>query len=302
MMISVVIPFYNESETISETIYALKTQTVLPNEVIFIDSGSTDKTVEILKKHIIKTKEFIMKVIYSGKMSPSTSINLGIKSARNNMIMYIDCGLFIPNDWIESQSRLYKYSEIDLVSGKIFTKGQNLVDKSFIAHTYGYMNSRPCLTGSLFNREILKRTGILIDGVRAGYDTDFVKKIEENNMTRVINDINLEYYGINYADKFEKGFCKIVSYSKSSRFIESDNKPFLYIIFLLLGFLSIVYKVFTIYLSLYIIIRGFIVPLYKSNALELIKNFKLFLILPITAMVYDIARISGYLEAYIHRK
>ena len=52
MTISVVIPFYNESESIHRTLFCIDNQEFPPSEVIFVDSGSTDNTVEIIKTHI----------------------------------------------------------------------------------------------------------------------------------------------------------------------------------------------------------------------------------------------------------
>lgn len=298
MMISVILPFYNENGTIQKTIDCLKSQTTLPAEVLFVDSGSNDDTAQIIKDNINTTQEFSLILMYSGKMSPSSSINLGIKSAKHNMVMYIDCGLHIPENWIESQINKYQDSSSDLISGKIFTKGINNIDKSFIAHTYGYMNSTPCLTGSLFDRNIIHKTGEFIENVRAGYDTHFIKKIKNNKLSRVINNVNLEYYGTNYADNFLKGFKKVALYSKSSSLIESDNKPIYYFVFVLLGLISIKIDLFCLFVLLYIILRGLLFPIYKSDTLQLFKEIKLILILPLTAVVYDMARMVGYLESY----
>ncbi len=299
MRISVILPFYNESSTIQKTIECLKDQTRLPDEVLFIDSGSNDDTSCIIQDNINTIQEFSLRIIYSGKMSPSSSINLGIKSAKHTMIMYLDCGLYIPKNWIESQITKYKDTTSDIISGKIYTKGTNNIDKSFIAHTYGYMNSSPCLTGSLFDKNIIDKTGDFIENIRAGYDTHFIKKIKSNKLSREINNISLEYYGTNYADNFLRGFKKVVLYSKSSIHVESDNKPIYYLVFASLGILSIIIDMFYSFILLYVFIRGFFVPMYKSNTACLLKEIKLILILPLTAIVYDMARMRGYLESYI---
>jgi len=48
--ISIIIPTLNGESTIGKLIESLKKQTIKPYEFIVIDSGSTDKTIEILKK------------------------------------------------------------------------------------------------------------------------------------------------------------------------------------------------------------------------------------------------------------
>ena len=129
MKISIILPFYNEAETIGLTLNNLQNQTLQADEIIFVDSGSTDDSVETIKKYIIRSGRKNIRLLDSGKMSPSSSVNVGIKAAKNNMIMYMDCGLEIPSKWIESQVNLYEIKKPDIVSGKIYTYGVNNIDK-----------------------------------------------------------------------------------------------------------------------------------------------------------------------------
>ena len=102
MSIVVIIPYYNESETIVETLDSIALQTKSPDSIILVNSGCTDKTSEIIDNWVIKNQRVNIKNLFSGKMSPSSSINLGIKSSVEDVIAYVDCGLKIPSDWIET--------------------------------------------------------------------------------------------------------------------------------------------------------------------------------------------------------
>ena len=54
-MISIVIPSRNDDiEVFQKTINAIKNQTVLPKEIIIVDSGSTDSTLSIAEKYQAK--------------------------------------------------------------------------------------------------------------------------------------------------------------------------------------------------------------------------------------------------------
>ena len=63
--ISVVIPYYNESKTISATLHLIANQTFKPKEIIFVNSSSTDNTSEIIdswmknQKHIKLLQEIV---------------------------------------------------------------------------------------------------------------------------------------------------------------------------------------------------------------------------------------------------
>ena len=130
MSVVVIVPYYNESKIIKKTLDSINNQITKPNSVMLVDSGSTDKTSEIINEWIDKSKTKLFKNIYSGEMSPSSSINLGIKSSEEKIIAYIDCGLDIPSNWLESSLNQMNKNNSDMVSIRIFTAGKTIIDKS----------------------------------------------------------------------------------------------------------------------------------------------------------------------------
>ena len=141
-------PFYNEESTIEDTLEALYAQTYQPDEVLLVDSGSIDNTSKIIDKWINIKGTTIYKIIFDGNMSPSSSINKGIKNSTNELIAYIDCGLKIPRKWIEENLIYMKKNNIDIVSNCIYTVGENIIDKSFISQTTGMPLSLVCQISS----------------------------------------------------------------------------------------------------------------------------------------------------------
>ncbi len=239
-------------------------------------------------------------------MYPSNSINMGINETRNNMIMYMDCGLFIPNNWIESQIKEYKSNKADIVSGKIFTYGTNIIDKCFVSHTYGFKNKCICLTGSLINKNIFEKTGLFIEDCRAGYDVDFANKVKMAGFSRAINDnVQLEYYGTNYSDTVRDGYKKVKLYSKSAWKAYGDKKPYIYssVILIMIGILFTFPIIYTFLITLfYIFVRGYIIPFLKSKNIYKEKNIKLLIMLPMIGLIFDLARINGYIDGLLQNK
>ena len=300
MKISIILPFYNEEKTIGLTIECLRSQSLIANEIIFVDSGSDDNTVKIINEAATKHPSLHIKILFSGKMSPSSSVNLGIKKSINNMIIYMDCGLDIPPDWLESQAASYNKKKADIISGRIYTEGMNIVDKCFIAHTYGFRNKCICLTGSLMNKLIFKDIGYFIENCRAGYDIDFINKARQKSLTRSINkDVCLRYFGINFAANIRDGYNKIKLYSKSGWNAYGDRKPYLYFLMLIISLLIIYFSQVIYIMTLitsYLMIRGYVIPFYKSKTVFEAMSIKFFTMLPVTALLFDIARINGYTE------
>jgi len=298
MNISVIIPYYNESETILLTLRSIESQNHQPNEVLLIDSGSTDNTSDIINKWIKKNEVSIYKNLYSGKMSPSSSINKGIRTSKNKLIAYVDCGLEIPINWLSSNYKLMKEDARDIVSTVIYTAGENIVDQSFISQTYGYKNKTVCLPGSLINKDVFDKTGNLLESVRAGYDIDFINKLERSNIKRVINkEIYLKYFSFNYCQSYLSGFKKVYTYSLSGWETKGDLKPVIYI-FMFFMFLITIYIGNYYLLILYLLSRGVVIPFYKSSC----KTSMLFphriIFNCMAGIIIELSRIFAYMNIF----
>jgi hypothetical protein len=195
---------------------------------------------------------------------------------------------------------------LDIKSGKFFGMLPVTALLFDIARINGYAeglfkkNKRVCLTGSLMSKLIFEDIGYFIENCRAGYDVDFINKVKQNSLTRSINkDVCLRYFGINFAANISDGYNKIKLYSKSGWSAYGDRKPYLYFLMLIISLLVISFSqliyIMTLIIS-YIVIRGYIIPFYKSKAILEIKSGKFFAMLAVTALLFDVARINGYAD------
>ena len=115
--ISLVIPVKNEAKTAQALIDSISLQTVLPAEVMFIDGGSSDGTVDIIKANVGKFP-FDIRFIEAGKAFPGEARNIGIKESRNNVIAFTDAGIILNKSWLEELARPIDIDEtIDAVYG-----------------------------------------------------------------------------------------------------------------------------------------------------------------------------------------
>jgi glycosyltransferase involved in cell wall biosynthesis len=84
IVISVIIPVLNREKTVGKAIASVVNQTYADWELIVVDGGSTDRTIEIAEK-FIKTDNRIKMFSYIG-MKQFTAVNYGIKLARGDIV------------------------------------------------------------------------------------------------------------------------------------------------------------------------------------------------------------------------
>lgn len=119
--VSLVIPIYNKAEWLDTCFHSILNQSIDHRkvEVLMIDDGSQDDSLEIMKRYADKYENFKWFTKENG--GPAQARNTGIKNATGKYIMYLD-----PDDWlgtntIENVCKFFDkhYDEIDVVTYKI---------------------------------------------------------------------------------------------------------------------------------------------------------------------------------------
>lgn len=80
---SIIIPNYNKEEYVRETLESIFNQTYKNFEVIVVDDGSTDKSIEIIK-------EFDIKLFHTNRKRAGGARNVGIDNATGDYIIFLD--------------------------------------------------------------------------------------------------------------------------------------------------------------------------------------------------------------------
>lgn len=91
-LVSVIIPAYNAEKTILRTLESVFNQTYRSIEVIIVDDGSNDNTLNLLKE-IKKTKQnskISIKIISKKNGGVSSARNVGLRHATGNFIAFLD--------------------------------------------------------------------------------------------------------------------------------------------------------------------------------------------------------------------
>ncbi len=110
MSISVVIPAYNASKFIADTIKSVLAQTLPADEVLVIDDGSTDNTAAIAASF-----EPSVRVIRTPNRRLPATRNLGVREAKSEWIAFLDADdIWEPNKLERQMQELSRSPEADL--------------------------------------------------------------------------------------------------------------------------------------------------------------------------------------------
>jgi len=96
--VSVIIPVYNSEKLLPLCLKSVINQSLKNIEIIFIDDGSTDNTLEILKKLKKKDKRII--IIHQKNQGPAIARNKGILLSKGKFLAFMDSDDYYPNNSI----------------------------------------------------------------------------------------------------------------------------------------------------------------------------------------------------------
>tara|TARA_Y100000389_G_C17372390_1_gene469743 strand:+ start:356 stop:1042 length:687 start_codon:yes stop_codon:yes gene_type:complete len=205
MKISIIIPCYNEINTIEKIIDKILLQEAFDKEIIVIDDNSTDGTKDLLKN--IKGK-YNKLIINSKNYGKGYSIKKGISNATGDIILIQDADLeYDPSDY-EKLIRPIILDNADVVFGSRFA-GAEEKRVLFFWHSLGNkfltllsnmltnLNLTDMESGyKVFKSDVIKN--INLNENRFGFEPEITAKISRENLR--IYEVGIKYYGRKYSD------------------------------------------------------------------------------------------------------
>ena len=198
---SVIIPVYNSSKYLSETIDSVLSQTYQDFEIVTVDDGSTDSSKEIIEKFIEKNPDKI-KYIYQSNKGIAGARNTGIRNAKGEFIALLDADDKWHPQRLEDEVKVIESSK-DI--GLVHADMQNISDT-------GQMLSIPkrekkYLSGNIFEPLFLREAEI--DALTVLFRKECCDKVglfDEDPICMGVDDRDLwlrisRQYKIQYVDK-----------------------------------------------------------------------------------------------------
>ncbi len=273
LKISVVVTVLNEEESVASLLNSLLFQSRKPNEIVVVDAGSRDKTLEIIK-HFQK-KERRLKLL-KAKGGRAEGRNLGVEVAKNEIIAMTDAGCVADKNWMERLTRPFEEARVDVVAGLYDMVALDAKEKaaSFFLGTrpqdFG-PEFLPSTRSMAFTKEIWSRVGGFPEKLKdTAEDTLFnVRAIKAGARFARVKDARVEWrVPISTKEFYEK----IKKYAKgdiatgvwvhpTKKYASHNIKASLVVLRYLLGLILLVYGVFVSSTLLILLIIGLLVYL-----------------------------------------
>ncbi|MFL6334935.1 MAG: glycosyltransferase [Pyrinomonadaceae bacterium] len=185
LQISLVIPVFNEEESLARLVSSVRAQTRQPDEVILVDGGSTDRTVELARELAAGDESF--RIVEAGRASPGRGRNVGAGAARYPWLAFTDAGIGLDPEWLERLAEKVLeepgtevvYGNFDPVTRTFFERCAAI---AYVAPKTAHgaeaaLTRGRFIASSLMRREVWRRAGGFPD-MRAAEDLIFMERVE----------------------------------------------------------------------------------------------------------------------------
>lgn len=207
--VSIIMPCYNAAKLIDETMESLEMQTSKDFELICINDGSSDNTLEKLQEWKNK-KLFKMRIINQENGGVSKARNRGIEEARGEYILFLDSDDIYHEKFVELMLECVKKNEADTAYCLLSRKQEDILSstdnniqlieqkQSQAMHNLLYMMGQISFCNYIYRKSILFDKKIRFDeSTRFGEDREFNWKYLCHCRKISFIDYKLYWYRVN---------------------------------------------------------------------------------------------------------
>lgn len=310
MKVSFITTVYNEETTISALLESVFKQSKLPDEIIIVDGGSSDRTVTKIKSEKLKIKNYDGKFkIIVKKGNRAVGRNEAIGNASNEIIVCSDAGCILDKNWVKNIIEPFNDPKVDVVAGYYKGKPKNIFQKCLVPYvlvTEDKLNPAeflPATRSMAFKKSVWKKVGGFDEKYSHNEDYVFAQKLKKTG-TNIIFEGNAVVYWIprkNIKDAFIMFFRFAVGDSEAKILRLKVALIFTrYLIGAYLLFFGVIEKSYLLLYGTLISIALYLAWSVFKNY-KYVNNYKAILFLPILQFVSDAAVLLGTSMGFLKR-
>ena len=251
--ISVIIPVYNAEKYLGECLDSVLSQTFVNLEIICVNDGSTDNSLDILREYAEKDNRIT--IINKQNQGAATARNAGLKKATGEYVIFFDSDDFMSERTLEELFKSSKENSTDIAIckannlnmhlGKIVPNEQALINenigfkKVFSPKEHADYIFQFCIGwpwNKLYKRDFILKNKLEFQNLRQSNDTYFVLMslaladkisiVDEALITHRYHDSSLEATRVKSPACFYKALMKIYKTLKQKKLYEVYEKSF----------------------------------------------------------------------------
>jgi glycosyltransferase involved in cell wall biosynthesis len=195
-VIGVIVPVYNGEQYIEAALNSLLREKGLSLDIIVIDDGSTDRTIEIVSR--IMTANSSVRLLPGSHAGVSKARNLGLSAVHptTDYITFLDSDDLNPPGRIARQlNKLKEHPEQECIVGLVEffeTADENEGRPLPGSKTMAIRGIQ--LAAALFSKSVFDRIGSFDEEMQQGEDTDFFLRLLESQTNYILEDEVAVFY------------------------------------------------------------------------------------------------------------
>jgi glycosyltransferase involved in cell wall biosynthesis len=172
--ISIITPSYNQGQYIEQTIQSIVNQNYPNLEYIIIDGGSTDQSVEIIKKY----QKYLNYWVSEKDNGQANAINKGLKLCTGEIFNWINSDDYLEPEALHKIAEAFKDKNVSLVAGKVrnFSTTLNEIIPNQKLSAQGLMCWEPDVKfvqpGVWMRRDLIEQCGGIDEKFHYAFDWD----------------------------------------------------------------------------------------------------------------------------------
>jgi glycosyltransferase involved in cell wall biosynthesis len=304
--ISVVIPMLNETSNLEPLLEALMNQTYQPDDIIFVDAGSTDGSpllvVDWWKSN--GSKAGACHVISRQGAFPGGARNFGIRTASSDWIAFLDCGIVPDENWLAALVQCADDGKAKAVFGVCrFVPKEDRMSQALCALSYGEGKLWNVLPASIVHRSVFESIGGFREELRSAEDIEWFKRFERRYGPRFTCKQAIVTYS-NFPATLRKAVVKWFVYARNTVRAGVWIRHQLIVCavwFMVIGVSFINWGTALVVLFAYTATRGVLTPLYRNGVRQVLGRPSTLLLTYLVGFVLDLAKLSGFLTEYLYK-
>lgn len=234
-LVSVIVPYYNDSKFIAECLSSVISQTITPKEIIVIDDYSNDseKLNAIVEGIALSTNVSIRVFRNKNNMNGAYSRNKGMKMAEGDFIALIDGDDYWKKNHIEENLTYLTEENCDFVYSNVLYKydskfiERKVVDANGLTNKFDALLISPPQTGSFFFRKTLSDKVKFDEKLKRHQDYQFFCDVLSSQFITLYNNKTTSVYRVpvRVANGRKKvDYESILSFWEDRKYLFSSNR------------------------------------------------------------------------------